>query len=290
MKVLVTGSTGFIGKSFCEIKSAYEVYKLPSTIRIGNESRNDLALIHELEGKNVVLHFAGLAHANYPEEDLDNINHLGTLELASAAAKAGVRRFIFLSSVNVHGLISSSDSVNESFRRMSSLSPSKVNAELGLLKLGKESGMEITIIRPVLVYGKGAPANMGMLIKIASILPFTPFGLINDKRSYISISNLCDFISLCVSHPKAANETFLITDDNDVSIKQLMDLAASGLGRKIFHIPIPVFVLKILGHVLGRSKQVEQLTGSLQIDISKAKNFLGWSPIETMEQAMSKLK
>ena len=290
MNVLVTGATGFIGKRFCELEGDYEVYKLSSLIRLGSESRIDSNLIQALENKDVVLHLAGLAHNAYSENDLDEVNHLGSLEIAIAAEKAGVKRFIFLSTVNVHGLISSTYPLSESSQQNFNITASKVKAEKELLRLGEETGMEITIIRSVLVYGKGAPANMGLLIKLASSLPLSPFGLLKNRRSYISVLNLCGFISLCINHPKAANEVFLISDDCDISTKELMDLMASGIGRKLFHIPIPVYLLKLIGYAFGRTKQIKQLTENLQVDISKAKNILGWSPIETMEQAMSKLK
>jgi nucleoside-diphosphate-sugar epimerase len=290
MEILLTGATGFIGSFISERRVIGKINALSSTIKINRTCGSNTSLIGELKKNDVVLHCAGLAHGDHTQADLDNVNHLGTLELASAAEKAGVRRFIFLSSVNVHGLISDIYPINETSEKNSNISPSKFKAEQALLRLSKESEMEITIIRSVLVYGKGAPANMGLLIKLASYVPFTPFGLLRNKRSYISISNLCDFISLCISHPKAGNQEFLISDDYDVSTKKLINLIASGRRREIFHIPVPIPLVKLICFVIGRSKQFEQLTGSLQVDISKAKNILGWSPIETMEQAMDKLK
>lgn len=290
MKVLVTGATGFIGNFFCRMDGDYDIYKLSSSIRLGGECSVNPGLIHALEDKDVVLHLAGLAHNFYSASELDEVNHVATLELAIAAEKAGVKRFIFLSTVNVHGLLSSICPISESSEQSFNITTSKVKAEKELLRFGEEKDMEITIIRSVLVYGRGAPANMGLLIKLASSLPFSPFGLLKNRRSYISISNLCSFISLCIAHPKAGDEVFLISDDNDVSTKNLMTIIASGLSRKIFHVPIPVLILKVLGYIFGGSKQVEQLTGDLQVDINKAKTLLKWSPVETMEQAMRKLK
>jgi nucleoside-diphosphate-sugar epimerase len=290
VSVLVTGATGFIGTNFCETETRLSLFKLSSHIRINESSRLNRALGKELEGHSVVLHLAGLAHNNYSVQELHRINHLGTLELATAAGQAGVKRFIFLSTVNVHGSFSGEYPFTETSDLDESLSQLKIATEKGLVDIGADTGMEITIVRSVLVYGKDAPGNVGRLNKLVSILRISPFGLIRNKKSLISVANLCDFLYTCCIHAKAGDEVFLVSDDDVVSTPELLSSIALGLGRKIYHLPVPVRVLSFLGGLCSRSKQVEQLIVNLEVDCSKARSLLGWSPLETMAQAMAKLK
>jgi nucleoside-diphosphate-sugar epimerase len=290
MNLLVSGSTGFIGSYFCKNETNFEVVKLDSKIRINKYCGSFSSLQEPLKNCDVFLHLAGLAHGKFSESELRDTNLLGTLGLAVAAAKAGVKRFVFVSSVNVHGSDSGEFPFTEKSDLRHSINLSNLEAEKGLKEIGKETGMEVTIVRSVLVYGADAPGNMGLLMKVVSKLPFTPFGIVRNKRSFISIGNLCDFLSLCASHPEASNEVFLVSDDKVVSTPELMNAFALGLGRKIYHLPIPAILLRLLGKLSGKSKQVDQLVGNLQVDVSKAKSLLGWAPIETMEQAMCKLK
>ncbi len=290
MEVLITGSSGFIGSYFCANETRFLLRKFDSSIRINGACDSNSTLQKEIGGCDTVLHLAGLAHKSYTDQQLDDVNHLGTLQLAGLAANAGVKRFVFVSTVNVLGGASFSLPLTENVSYEKSINESKRQAEVSLQKIGRETGMEITIIRPVLVYGKDAPGNMGLLVKIASRLPFTPFGLVNNKRSFISIDNLCDFISLCIYHPKAANEVFLISDDHTVSTPEFMNSVVGGLGQNTRHLPIPVWIIRFMGKLFGISKQVEQLVGDLEVNCSKAKKLLGWTPLETMAQSMAKLK
>ncbi len=290
MNVMVTGSAGFIGSHFCENETRLSIYELDSNLRVNSACSSNPFLNNKLGNCDAVLHLAGLAHGNHSAQELNEVNHLGTLELASAAAKAGVKRFVFVSTVNVHSGATCNTPITEESSLDYLISPSKISAEEGLKKIGSETNMEITIVRPVLVYGKGAPGNMGLLYGMVSRLPFTLFGLINNKKSFISVGNLCDFLYVCCTHPKAGNEVFLISDNKSVSISVFMSAIAVGLDRKICHLPVSNSILRILGNLIGRSKQVVQLLDNLEVDISKAKNLLDWLPPETLGQAMGKIK
>jgi nucleoside-diphosphate-sugar epimerase len=289
MRVLVTGSTGFLGSYFCSNVTRLSLCTLDSSIRMNDLSGSLVSFQKELNNSDTVLHLAGLAHGNFTDQQLNEVNHLGTLKLARLAAKAGVKRFVFVSTVNVHGGSSFDLPLTESTSLDASIDVPKSLAEAGLQKIGRETGMEVTIVRPVLVYGKGVPGNMGLLVKIASKLSFTPLGLVKNNRSFISVSNLCDFLYTCCIHPKAANEAFLVSDDQTVSVPVFMSAIAKGLGKKIYHLPIPVWVMHFLGTLSGKSKQVEQLVGDLEVDCSKAQKLLGWTPPEKMAQATTNL-
>jgi nucleoside-diphosphate-sugar epimerase len=289
MKVLVTGTDGFIGSHFLLNETRLSCCRLNSCFRLSRHVNLDSEFLNTLAGSEVILHLAGLAHGKYSEQQLDCINHLATLQLANASAKAGIKRFVFVSTINVHGR----STVNAPFTELSSIDTSinisKVKAEEGLIKIGKDTGMEITIVRPVLVYGRGAPGNMGLIMSMVSKLPFTVLGALDNKKSFISVNNLCDFLYVCCTHPLAANEVFLVSDDNVVSTPELLSAMAFGLGKKVVHLPVPVWALRLVGSLVGKSNQVDQLIGHLEVDCSKAKNLLNWNPPETMALAMKKL-
>lgn len=289
-KVLVTGASGFVGAYFSKCTNEFSIYKLGSNIRINEYSSSNVLLQNILKDKSTVLHLANLAHKKFTDDELNAVNNIGTLELAIAASRAGIKRFVYVSTVNVHSDFIHGMPITEMSPLGRFPSSSKLRAEEGLQKIGRETGMEVTIVRSVLVYGVDAPGNMGLITKMVSRFPFTPFGLVKNSRSLISIGNLCDFLALCLSHPKAADEVFLVSDDQVISTPKLMDAIAIALGNKLFHLPIPVSLLRFTGRLLGKSNQVEHLIGDLEVDVSKAKTLLDWVPIETMEQAMSELK
>jgi nucleoside-diphosphate-sugar epimerase len=155
--------------------------------------------------------------------------------------------------------------------------------------MSAQLSMELVIIRPPLVYGVGAPGNFGNLTKLISKLPFLPFGYVNNKRSFISVDNLSDFIFTCAAHPQAAGETFVISDGIDVSTKEFVNEIAVGLETKLYQLPIPLKLMRFVTKFFGKEKLTEQLFDNLQIDSSKAREFLDWAPPETMAEAMKKL-
>jgi nucleoside-diphosphate-sugar epimerase len=214
----------------------------------------------------------------------------GTINLALQAVESGVKRFIFISSIGVLGNASSKKfSETSPVMPHSSYAESKLQAELELINIASKTGLEVVIIRPVLVYGAGAPGNFGKLVSLVTKAPMLPFALCHNKRSFISVDNLVDFISVCIIHPKAKNEVFCISDGTDFSIREFTDGIAVGLNKGLIQLPIPVFLLKVLGKITQKSDQIEQLVGDLQIDSSKAKRLLGWNPPLSMAECLSKL-
>jgi len=301
MKILITGANGFIGSHLVNRvepnntvirhgRTTNTLLRSSNILQVDINGRSDWRA--GLQGVDVIVHLAAIAHNNSNDRaTIDEVNIKGTINLAQQAVESGVKRFIFISSIGVLGN-STNSPFDESFIPFphSIYAASKLRAEEGLLKICKDTKLEVVIIRPVLVYGKGAPGNFSKLIALIKKMPVLPFGLTVNKRSFISVNNLVDFISVCIKHPKAKNEVFCISDGHDASIREFTAAISRGLSKNVNQLPIPVFVLRVLGKLLGRADQMEQLVGDLQVDISKAKLLLGWSPPETMLQAMSKLK
>lgn len=301
-KVLVTGADGFIGSKVVSavsinhiviagVRSSISASKLEPRIQIGDITAKT-QWCDMLVNVSTIIHLAAVAHNNSNDPNyINEVNVKGTINLAQQAVKMGVKRFVFISSIGVLG-----NATFIAFNEKSSAMPhspyaeSKLQAEIGLLKIAKESNLEVVIIRPVLVYGKGAPGNLAKLVNLINKVPMLPFGLCNNKRSFISVYNLVDFIATCVEHPKAKNEIFCISDGNDVSIKEFTDGIAKGLTKKIIQLPIPTSIFKLFGKVTGKSESIEQLIGDLQVDSSKARDLLGWSPPFTMAETLSRLK
>lgn len=307
-KVLLTGATGFIGTALLNrlaedgrfyITAAARNPNAISADRVRAKTIGDIDGSTDwgdvLKGVNCVLHLAGRAHvqddnASDSLESFRRVNVEGTLTLARQAVEQGMRRFIFVSSIGVYG-----NATSVPFSENSQLSPhteytqSKLEAEVELQKLSRQFNFELVIVRPVLVYGANAPGNFAQLTKLVKKLPLLPFGLCDNVRSFISVDNLADFLLLCVTHPAAANQDFVISDGNDVSIKEFTNAIACGLKTGLMQLPIPVSLMRIMVRLLGKDKQASQLLDDLQIDCSKAKQLLGWQPLETMNRAMSKL-
>ena len=287
MTLLVVGASGFIGTSFCKNAKGLSFSKLDSSIRINKSCNSNLSLLKKLQGKRVVLHLAGLAHCSYSNLDLKDVNYLGVLELATAAARCGVKRFIYLSSLNVHGLQSAgrfkvSDRVDP--QELSAIYKQK--AEVGLRKISEEMGMEVVIIRPPLVYGANAPGNFGKFSDLVKKNLPLPLGAINNKRSLVGIDNLVDLITTCIDHPKAANQTFLVSDNHDVSTSELLRSMIIAVGKKPRLIPVPVSVLRFFAGFLGKSSVIDRMSSSLQVDISHTKDTLGWQPPVSFEEGI----
>lgn len=301
MKILITGSSGFIGTHLSNAltdkfslvfqwnKHAPSSFSLENNFQIDINGQSNWSAC--LENVNTVVHLAGIAHNNSNDyEYINEVNVNGVINLAKQAVDSGVKRLIFISSISVFG-----NKNFEKFSETSSMYPQsypaecKCKAEDALLKISEIGSLEVVIIRPALVYGYGAPGNVGMLIKLVQKVPFLPFYLCRNKRSFISIDNLVDFISVCITHPKAKNEIFCISDGDDVSIREFTDEIAKGLCKKLVQLPIHIPIFKFLGKITGKSEQIEQLIGDLQVDSSKARRLLGWTPPTTMSETFSKL-
>ncbi len=301
MNILVTGATGFIGKALVNgclnenhsviAATRRQTSELPSSVSqvkiLSLDSNNDWTLA--LQDAEVVIHLAGLAHTSYTNDEYRHINQAATLNLASQAAKKGVRRFIFLSSIGVNG-----NENRSPFKETDTPSPvenyaiSKYEAEKGLLKIANKTNMEVVIIRPPLVYGANAPGNFASLIKWVKIGIPLPLGAVHNKRSFVALDNLVNFIIHCIEHSKAANEIFLISDGEDVSTTQFLHKIANALGKSIWLIPVPVILMIVTANFLGKGGVARRLFSSLQIDNSKARNLLNWKSVVTMDEQMRK--
>lgn len=303
-KILLTGSTGFIGK---QLVTSFQEQGLSVTTVTRKEISSSTIpnfVVGYINGQtdytaalkdiDCVVHAAARAHvlnetSNNPLALFQEINVEGTLNLAKQAIAADVKRFVFLSTIGVYG-----DQQKKTFTENSLLQPSndyarsKLEAEEKLIELTKSSNMELVIIRPPLVYGAHAPGNFGKLFNLISKSVPLPFGLIKNKRSMVYVGNLIDFIITCTEHPAAANETFVISDNDDVSLLRLISLLRKALGKKKLLVPVPAFLFRCAGKVLNKQKMIEQLVGDLQIDCSKAQELLGWQPPYTFEQGISK--
>jgi nucleoside-diphosphate-sugar epimerase len=298
--VLLTGSSGFIGSYVnrlldyrCAI--ARRVFD-PKSSNARQMSISDIiesetsSLLNETQ---VVIHLANLAHAtSYTSSELQSVNVDITLNLARKAANLKVKRFIYVSSIVVNG-INCSDTPFSSASQALPNSPyaqSKWDAEVGLKKIAEETGLEVVIIRPTLVYGPNAPRNFGSLVKLVQKLPILPFGLVNNKRDFIAVQNLADLLITCAKHPHAAGETFLASDGNAISTKQFTNAIAKGVRKSIFQLPIPISLMRVVAKCVGKSAMIEQLVGNLEVDSTNLKEVLDWVPPYTMEESMAFLK
>lgn len=299
MKILVTGAMGFVGQNLTKLNHNFRC-----VVREGEKhSFSDSYVVSTINastdwsdcflGINAIIHLAGLAHSkSYADEDFRSVNTDGTLTLARRAAESGVKRFVFVSSIGVNGEASSGKpfSTHSAAKPHNSYALSKYEAELGLKEISKQTGLEVVIVRPTLVYGPEAPGSFGMLTKLISTLPFLPFGLANNRRDFIAVQNLTDLLIVCASHPDAAGHTFLVSDDETVSIKLFTNAIAESLGKRVLQLPIPVSLMKLAGRITGKSKMIDQLYGNLEVDSSNVTKVLGWKPPYSMKQAMANLR
>jgi nucleoside-diphosphate-sugar epimerase len=305
VNILITGAGGFVGKDLCSTLTQQN-HKVSAVIRDSNASIHNAQLIvqtlskstHWTEALNnidVVIHLAGRAHvmkeeADDPYQAYAEINVEATRHLAEQAALNGVKRFIFLSSIKVNGESTNKNAFTESdpLQPDDDYAKTKYEAEKILNTIAKNTSMEVVIIRPPLIYGKGVKANFKNLIKLSiSGLPL-PLGSINNKRSLIYIENLIDFIVLCMHHPKAANETFLISDDEDVSTTQLIKYIREANGQKSWLLPVPKSWLTCTFKLIGKSTLSDRLCGNLQVDITKAKTLLNWKPPYSVKEGIAR--
>ncbi|MFH1309176.1 MAG: SDR family oxidoreductase [Candidatus Omnitrophota bacterium] len=304
--ILVTGANGFIGKRLCQMLFAagFKVRAVTRKPNVENFQKYECVCIGDISSVtdwgevffnvDTVIHLAGRTHifdraGEDSLADFRKVNVLGTERLALAARKAGVKRFIFISSVKVNG-----EGIRRPYTENDTLNPqdaygiSKREAEDALYRVAKENGLEIVILRPPLVYGPGVKANFNKLIKIAEFGLPLPFKGIDNRRSLVYLDNLIDAIATCIKHPKAAGETFMISDGQDVSTPELIKMISLGLGRKPVLFSLHPSVLRVLSGIAGKEKEMEKLTGTLLVDSSKIRNILGWVPLFTLEEGIKK--
>jgi nucleoside-diphosphate-sugar epimerase len=247
-----------------------------------------------LAGVAVVVHAAARAHV-MDETAVDSlaefrrVNVAGTLRLAEQAAAMGVRRYVFVSSIGVNGVQSAP---GKAFSEADQPNPhnayalSKWEAEQGLIQIAVETGLEVVIIRPPLVYGPGAPGNFGSLMRAVRRGWPLPLGAIHNQRSLVALDNLVDFIVTCITHPQAANQTFLVSDGQDLSTTELVRGMVQAAGVPSRLLPVPVWALQAGASLLGKGDVVQRLCGNLQVDISKARSLLGWAPPVSVQEGL----
>lgn len=305
MKILLTGATGFIGRSV-ERRLNDSGFQVLTTGRsqLDKLNRVDFAVgnidgktdwLNALDGVDVVVHLAASAHnmrrvSNDALKDFRSVNHEGTINLAKQATKSGVKRFVFLSSIGVNGSISSAP-----FTEMDIPNPtepyaiSKFDAETGLLELAKATDLEIVIVRSPMVYGRNPPGNLARLMAAIERGVPLPFGLVRNKRTLISTENLVSLIECCITKKNASNQIFLAGDDEDISTAELIIRLSKVVGRKPILVPVPTALLNFIGLLLGRRALIEKICGNLQIDNSKAKTLLGWLPEKSTFNTFEKM-
>lgn len=288
MKTLVTGATGFVGKALSDRLREDPTNTVVETSRSrkGPELAGDTDWSGLLAHVDCVVHAAARVHvmkesAADPLAEFRRVNVDGTLALARQAAKCGVRRFVFVSSVKVNG---ESTLPGRPFRETDVPAPqdsygySKHEAESALRELAGRTGIELVIVRPPLVYGPGVKGNFAALMRAVRRGWPLPLGAVNNQRSLVALDNLVDLLALCVVHPKAANETFMVSDGQDVSTTELVRGIAEALARPARLIPVPPLLLRVGGAMAGRGEAVQRLCGNLQVDIGKAESVLSWTP------------
>jgi nucleoside-diphosphate-sugar epimerase len=306
--VLVTGGRGFVGmalstaalsKGFAVRISSRQKLTTPRSLlefcQVG-----DLCPTTDwfaaLQGIDAVVHCAGRAHvmkdtAVDPLAIFRTVNLDGTLSLARQAVEARVKRFVFISSIGVNG---AQTVLGKPFSEIDKPNPhnayalSKWEAEQGLLRIAAETGMEVVIIRPPLVYGPGAPGNFGSLIRWLQRGVPLPLGAIHNQRSLVALDNLVDLIVTCLTHPAAANQTFLVSDGEDVSTTELLRRMGQATGHPARLVSVPAGLLKLAATMLGKRDVAQRLCGSLQVDIEKTLRLLDWTPPLSLDQGLKK--
>lgn len=301
-KILITGANGFVGAALCEELAQRQIRfsatartKLtPSMFPIGDLSATT-NWAEALKSCSVVIHLAARVHV-MQENAADalgayrEINVAATMNLARQAAQHGVKRFVFVSSVKVNGESTTTlpFTASDIAAPQDPYGQSKHEAECALREFSRQSGMEVVIVRPPLVYGPGVRANFQRLMRLAKTGLPLPLGAVHNRRSMVALDNLVDLLILCSSHPRAAGETFMVSDDYDVSIGQLLNMLSTAMGKRSRLLPVPASCLTFVATLLGQSMQARRLLESLQVDISHTKQTLDWVPVVSLPEAVRK--
>lgn len=306
MTTLVTGANGFVGTALCE-RLSQESLPARAAVRSAGEQQNDIETVGvgsitaetdwttALKDVQHVVHLAARVHVMEeqsadPLAEFRCVNVEGTVNLARQAAAAGVKRFVFFSSIKVNG---ESTQPGRPFAADDEPEPegpyaiSKHEAEQALKKVAKQTGMEVVIIRPPLVYGPGVKANFEAMMRwMAQGAPLPLAAVSYNQRSFVALDNLVDLIVTCLSHPAAANQTFLVSDGEDLSTADLLRRMGQALGKPARLFYVPTDLLKLSATLLGKQGIYQRLCGSLQVDISKTRQLLSWKPLLSVDEGL----
>jgi nucleoside-diphosphate-sugar epimerase len=314
MKVLVTGASGFVGRAVCHRLQADAGISVVAAVRRSisppcDADSSAIAMVQvlpdlggdadwsaALEGVDAVVHAAARVHVMHersidPLAEYRQINVHGTLRLARQAADNGVRRLVFISSVKVNGAATAPGALFSPHDVPAPTEPygiSKWEAEQGLWEIAHASGMELVVVRPPLVYGPGVKANFAALMRATQLGWPLPLGAVNNLRSYLALDNLADFIRVCLLHPMAANQTFLVSDGHDLSTRDLVAGIALAAGRPVRLLPVPVWLLRLGAMLVGRRAEAARLCDNLQLDIGKTADLLAWTPPISVAEGLSR--
>lgn len=305
--IFITGAGGLLGKDLIRRLQSEDRYRLSASVRNAETNVAAGVVTHltgamdtqtswsaALTGVDVVVHCAARVHimadkSADPLQAFRDVNVGATLHLARQAAAAGVRRFVFISSIKVNGEESQAGrpyTPDDQPKPIDAYGLSKWEAEKGLLRLAEEVEMDIVIIRPVLIYGPGVKANVQNMMRFLRKGIPLPLGAIHNKRSLVALDNVTDLIVTCLDHPAASNQVFLVSDDEDLSTTDLLRRMARALHTPARLVPVPSWLLKGMAKLLGMSGFSQRLCGTLQVDISKTRSLLGWAPRIGVDQAL----
>lgn len=306
MRVLVTGASGFLGSALVPVlkQQGHDVVATTRSSVSAPVEGVEYRVVGDLNGAPdwqsplqniaVVVHTAARVHvmdesSDDPLQAFRQVNVLATLDLARQAAEAGVSRFVFISSIKVSGEQTRPGTpfrADDTPRPIDPYGISKLEAEVGLLALAAETVMEVVVVRPPLVYGPGVKGNFASMIKLVGRGLPLPLGAIHNKRSLVGIGNLVDLIIRCLNHPAAANQVFLVSDGQDLSTTELLRGVAEAMGKPARLVPVPAGMLQLGATLLGKKAMAQRLLGSLQVDISKTREMLDWTPPYPVEEGL----
>ena len=306
-KIFVTGASGFIGEAVCKALSDLK-YSVCGAVRnkdiisqlpnVKYVSIGDIALNPDwknlLAGYDCVIHCAALVEQNnqISNKIYGQINVECTKKLAEQCIIAGVKKFIFLSSISVLG---QHTEYNKPFTHSNKANPkggyaqSKYEAEKKLLEINAKNSLEVTIIRPPMIYGLKTTGTMNRIIKILNFGVPLPFGLINNKKSFISIDNLVNILICCIKHPNLKGKVFLVCDGEDMSTLEFFKNISDSIGCPLRLFPFPIFLLKFFGSILGKTNEINKLIKNLQIDDNYTRDILNWKPSQSVKDGIRKM-
>ncbi len=304
-EILVTGANGFVGDALC-VEAIKRSFMIRGVIRTSCDLPTGVETVvvegidgntdwrEALTGCEVVIHLAARVHvmrddANDPLAEFRRVNTAGTEHLARCAAASGVKRLVYVSSIKVNGEETRDGQIYSEKDTPTPQDPygvSKWEAEQALQRVAQETGLQVVIIRPPLVYGPSVKANFARMIKILKKGYPLPLGVIHNKRSLVALDNLVDLIVTCIDHPSASNQTFLAGDGEDLSTTELLQRMAKAMGRPVRLIPVPAKLLELGAALIGKRDVAQRLCGSLRVDISKAREVLGWTPPISVDEGL----